>query len=304
MTLLYWFESIRTPVLDKIMLLITFLGEETLFMAAALFVFWCRDKRRGYYLLSVGFAGTLINQWLKIVCRVPRPWVRDPDFTIVESARAGAGGYSFPSGHTQSAAGWMGGLARSSRAWVARIFWIVLLLVVAVSRMYLGVHTPADVGVSLLVAAALVFLMYPLIDSTLWFPNRMYLVIIVLMALSFAFVGFVELYPFPADIDPANLTEAVRNAYKMAGAVTGILVVYAFDSRMLQFPTRAPWWGQAVKLAGGLVFVVAVKTLLKAPLLLLCGGHPAADAIRYLIIVLAAGCVWPLTFRFFERYAR
>ena len=304
MALLYWFESIRTPVLDRVMLLLTCLGEETLFMAAALFVFWCRDKRRGYYLLSVGFAGTLINQWLKIVCRVPRPWVRDPDFTIVESARAGAGGYSFPSGHTQSAAGWMGGLARGSRTGGARIFWLVLLLLVAVSRMYLGVHTPADVGVSLVVAAALVFLMYPLIDSTLWFPNRMYLVIGVLMALSFAFVGFVELYPFPADIDSANLAAAVGNAYKMAGAVTGILVVYAFDSKMLQFSTRAPWWGQAVKLAGGLVFVVAVKTLLKAPLLTLCGGHPAADAIRYLVIVLAAGCVWPMTFPFFERYAR
>ena len=106
MALLYWFESIRSPVLDRVMLLLTCLGEETLFMAAALFVFWCRDKRRGYYLLSVGFAGTLINQWLKIVCRVPRPWVRDPDFTIVESARAGAGGYSFPRARRAGWAAW------------------------------------------------------------------------------------------------------------------------------------------------------------------------------------------------------
>ena len=73
MTLLYWFESIRLPALDAFMSLVTRLGEETFFMAAALFVFWCRDKRRGYYLLSVGFVGTLVNQWLKIVCRVPRP---------------------------------------------------------------------------------------------------------------------------------------------------------------------------------------------------------------------------------------
>ena len=304
MTLLYWFESIRLPALDAFMSLVTRLGEETFFMAAALFVFWCRDKRRGYYLLSVGFVGTLVNQWLKIVCRVPRPWVRDPNFTIVESAKEAAGGYSFPSGHTQSAAGWMGGLARSSRTWGGRIFWIVLLLLVGVSRMYLGVHTPADVGVSLVVAAALVFVLYPLIDSTLWFPRRMYLIIGGMMVLSFAFVGFVELYPFPADVDAANLTSAVGNAYKMAGAVSGMLAVYAFDSRMLQFPTRAPWWGQAVKLTGGLVFVAAVKMLLKTPLAELCGGHAAADAVRYLIVVLAAGCVWPITFGFFERYAK
>ena len=173
MALLYWFESIRTPVLDKIMLLITCLGEETLFMAAALFVFWCRDKRKGYYLLSVGFAGTLINQWLKIVCRVPRPWVRDPDFTIVESARAGAGGYSFPSGHTQCAVGYLGGTARfTKRRWL-QVLCCVLLVLVPVSRMYLGVHTPADVGVAFVTAALLVLALYPLVESTLWFPNRM-----------------------------------------------------------------------------------------------------------------------------------
>ena len=71
MELLYWFESVRTPVLDTVMSLVTHLGEETLFMVAALFVFWCVDKRRGYYLLAVGFVGTLVNQWLKIVCPGP-----------------------------------------------------------------------------------------------------------------------------------------------------------------------------------------------------------------------------------------
>ena len=90
MELLYWFETIRTPALDAAMSLVTRLGEETFFMVAALFVFWCVDKRKGYYLLSVGFVGVLVNQWLKIICRVPRPWVRDPGFTIVESARAEA----------------------------------------------------------------------------------------------------------------------------------------------------------------------------------------------------------------------
>ena len=112
MELLYWFESIRMPVLDVIMQTVTRLGEETVFMLIAMLVFWCVDKRRGYYLLSVGFVGTLINQWLKIVFRVPRPWVLDPNFQIVDSAKEAATGYSFPSGHTQSAVGTLGGVAR------------------------------------------------------------------------------------------------------------------------------------------------------------------------------------------------
>ena len=90
----------------------------------------------------------------------------------------------------------------------------------------------------------------------------------------------------------------------MAGAVAGVLVVSVFDNRVLQFPNRAPWWGQAVKLAGGLALVVLVRSLLKDPLLALFGGHAAAHAVRYFLIVLTAGGVWPVTFRFFERYAR
>ena len=304
MELLYWFETIRTPALDAAMSLVTRLGEETFFMVAALFMFWCVDKRRGYYLLAVGFTGTLINQWLKIVCRVPRPWVRDPHFTIVESARHGAAGYSFPSGHTQSAVGVFGGVARFTRRWWLRCVCLVLLVLVSVSRMYLGVHTPADVGVSFAVTAALVLLLYPLIESTLWFPGRMYVILGVLLGASGAFVAFVELFPFPADVDAANLAGAVKNAWSMAGAVGGMLLACLFDNRLLQFPNRAPWWGQLVKLLGGLVLVVLVKSLLKAPLLALCGGHQAAHALRYFLMVLTAGALWPMTFRFFERYAR
>lgn len=304
MELLYWFESVRTPVLDVLMSLVTHLGEEACFMAAALLVLWCVDKRRGYYLLTVGFAGTLASQWLKIACRVPRPWVRDPGFTIVESARAEAGGYSFPSGHTQCAVGWLGGVARFSRSVWVRIVCVALLLAVPVSRMYLGVHTPADVGVSFAVTAALVLLLYPLIESTLWFPGRMYVILGVLLGASGAFVAFVELFPFPADVDAANLAGAVKNAWSMAGAVGGMLLACLFDNRLLQFPNRAPWWGQLVKLLGGLVLVVLVKSLLKAPLLALCGGHQAAHALRYFLMVLTAGALWPMTFRFFERYAR
>ena len=237
------------------------------------------------------------------MCSSDLPWVKDPHFTIVETARAEAAGYSFPSGHTQSAVGWLGGIARfTGRVWL-RVACIVLLAAVAVSRMYLGVHTPADVGVSFAIAAVLVFVLYPLVESTLWFPNRIYYIIGGMLAASLAFVAFMELFPFPADVDAANFAEALKNSYSMAGAVAGVLVVSVFDNQLLQFPNRAPWWGQLVKLAGGLALVVLVKMLLKDPLLSLCGGHMAAHAIRYFLMVLTAGAVWPMTFRFFEQYA-
>ncbi len=304
MALLYWFESIRTPVMDTVMSLVTHLGEETFFMVAALFVFWCVDKRKGYYLLAVGFVGTLFNQWLKIVCRIPRPWVRDPNFTIVEAAREQAAGYSFPSGHVQCSVGYLGGIARFTRRTWLQVVCAILAVLVLISRMYLGVHTPADVFVSLAAGAVLVLVWYPLMESTVWAPRRMYVILGGMLGLSLAFVAFMELCPFPADIDSENLASAVKNAYTLAGATAGMLVVYAFDVNLLQFPEKAPWWGQLVKMAGGLALVLLVRVALKAPLTALCGGHQIASAIRYFLMVLVAGGVWPMTFRFFERYDR
>ena len=83
MQLLYWFEGIRMPGLNEFMLAITTLGEETAFLALALIFFWCVDKRKGYYLMAVGFIGTMVNQFLKLWFRIPRPWVLDPEFNIL-----------------------------------------------------------------------------------------------------------------------------------------------------------------------------------------------------------------------------
>ena len=103
MPFLYFLENLRAPWLDAVFSVITLCGEETVFMAVGMIFFWCINKYTGYYLLCTGFLGTILNQFLKILCRVPRPWVKDPGFTIVESAKEAAGGYSFPSGHTQTA---------------------------------------------------------------------------------------------------------------------------------------------------------------------------------------------------------
>ena len=75
MEVLYFLEGIRNPFLDRLMMLITNLGSETAFLAIALILFWCVNKRQGYYIMSVGFVGTILSQAMKILCRIPRPWV-------------------------------------------------------------------------------------------------------------------------------------------------------------------------------------------------------------------------------------
>ena len=78
------------PVLNELMLAVTTLGEETAFLVIGLIIFWCVDKRKGYYVMAVGFAGTMLNQIMKLSFRIPRPWVLDPQFSILEQAREAA----------------------------------------------------------------------------------------------------------------------------------------------------------------------------------------------------------------------
>ena len=81
MDFLRWLESIRIPGLNEFMLAVTYLGDEIAFLVVALILFWCVDKRRGYYVLAVGFLGTITSQFMKIWCRVPRPWTTS-DFAV------------------------------------------------------------------------------------------------------------------------------------------------------------------------------------------------------------------------------
>jgi len=119
MQLLYALAKLRTPFLDTVLGALTNCGGEIVFMAVAIIVFWCVSKSCGYYMLTVGFVGTIVNQFLKLVFRIPRPWVKDPNFQIVESARAEATGYSFPSGHTQNVFASFGCLGRwTKRTWL------------------------------------------------------------------------------------------------------------------------------------------------------------------------------------------
>lgn len=304
MDILYALEKIRTPFWNGVMSAVTQLGGEVIFIVAAVVVFWCVSKWEGYYLMTIAFCGTVLNQFLKLICRVPRPWVRDPNFTIVESARAEATGYSFPSGHTQNAIGLFGGMARwGGRRWV-RLGLTALALVVAFSRMYLGVHTPADVGVSLVLAAALVLGLYPLMRRAQEKPRYMGYVLAAMLVVSGAFVVFVEAYGFSADTDAENLASGIGNAWKMLGAVAGMTLAWLLDRRYIHFETQAVWWVQVIKVAVGMALLLAIKSGLKAPLLALLGHEGLAGGVRYFLLVLVAGAVWPLVFRPMSKWGK
>lgn len=306
MALLYWLESIRTPFLDTLMQIFTYLGDEILFIVIALAVFWCVDKREGYYLLFVGFFGTILNQFLKLLCRIPRPWVRDPEFTAVEAAKPAATGYSFPSGHTQNVTGTLGGIARWHKNTALRIVCVALLLLTAFSRMYLGVHTPLDVGVSLGIAAVLVFVFYPIVRRASDSKYGLYPLLGVMLAVSLAFVLYANLTQFPVEGEEAleNIREGRKNSFSLFGALLGFLAAYPIERRYIRFEEKAVWWVQILKTVLGLVGLLVVKEGLK--LLFSAVGFTwlGTNALRYFAVVFFAAAVWPLAFPALRRLSK
>ena len=300
MSFLYLLEKIRNPILDAFFSVITHIGEETVFLAVALIFFWCVNKREGYYILITGLIGTVINQAAKLLFKIPRPWVKDPSFTIVESARAEASGYSFPSGHTQNAAGTFGAIGRCSKRRPVRIVSICVIVLVAFSRMYLGVHTPLDVCVSLVIGGILVFGLYPMFSKDERFAKFMPYLVAVSVLITVGLVLCVFLMS-DVGVDPHNLASGRKNACTLLGCTLALVPVYILDRRYIKFETKAAWYAQIIKLVVGLFGVLVIKAGLSSPLVLLFGNEYIARGVRYFLTVMFAGTLWPMTFGFFSR---
>ena len=298
MNFLRFLESIRVPFLDGFFSLITEIGGETTLLVLGFLFFWCIDKKQGYFTLLCGLFGTVINQALKLACKIPRPWVIDKNFTIVESAREAATGYSFPSGHTQNVTGTFGSLAVGQRKhkWVVAVS-LTIIVLVAFSRMYLGVHTPADVLTSLAIAFGLIFLLRPIFASEERFRRYMPYVVAVGCVLSLGLLLYAFLHPAEG-VDASNLASAKKNACTLFGAVIGLVAVFFLEKVTGDFDTRAVWYVQGIKVIGGFAGVLLIKALLKAPLNFLCFGNEyVGRALRYFLMVVFAGGLWPMTFK-------
>ena len=161
MSFLHFLAAHRTPFLDAFFLAVSELGRGYIILSLGAAILWLASPRIGYRAFFGTLAADILCDAIKALARVPRPWILDPTLAPVHSASATITSYSFPSGHATAFTAFVLILAAAlpaphrRRALVAAI---VLSLLMAFSRLYLGVHTPADVSVGLLIAAAAAWL--------------------------------------------------------------------------------------------------------------------------------------------------
>ena len=309
MQFLFFLESIRNPILDAIMSAITTLGDEMVFLAIAFTLFWCIDKNFGYYIVSVGLVSTVATQFLKLLCRVPRPWVLDPKLTTVGNSIEGAGGFSFPSGHTQNITTTFGGIALYVRRKWLTVVCAAIIFLVAFSRMYLGVHTPYDVAAGFLIAIVFALVQYAVMKKATKKPAYMYILLGVIAFIAVLYLIYTECLPadYASEIEGAahNLASGKKNAYKLLAAILAIIVCYFLDTKYINFETKASLPAQVLKVAVGLLLVLGTKELTKIVLVTIAGADNYFIVFaRYFLTVIVGCAIYPLTFPLFAKIGK
>lgn len=288
MSFLYFLQQFRTSAADTLFQAVTLLGQEGFVVAVICWLFWCRDKKLAYTTGFAYFLSGVLVQGLKITFRVPRPWIRDPDFPPVSSAVAGATGYSFPSGHTQSVTALFGTFALYAKKTSRKILCFMVIAAVMLSRMYLGVHTPADVGTAVLLTFLCVWLNYFYIYKKNLMEHSGGGFSIIIFSVSLALAAYALILEHSGIIELSY----ARDCLKAAGAGAAFALGFYVETQFIRFSMPETFSAGFIRflvgLAGTLVFLKGLKPLL--------GVSLSAGFIRYFFTVLWVVMVYPLIF--------
>ena len=257
----------------------SFIGEMNTVLIIMALVYWCVNKDFGKYLLMGWSGNRVVNGLLKVTACVYRPWIRDARIVPDGEALASATGYSFPSGHSMNAASLYGGGAiRRELSRALRVVMGVIVALIALSRNFLGVHTPQDILVGVGAGLLVMWLTAKLIAWVEAHPGKDVLVLVVGGALAVAVARFASVKSYPTDYDAAGklLVDGAKMAndtYKGVGWCIGFLVGWVLERRYIGFSTDVPMMTRMSRLAAGLLGYYAVSLILNP---LLKGWIPGA----------------------------
>jgi len=291
MDILWSLEGIRTPFWNSFFELITRFGEETILIVVFCIVFWSINKRMGYVMGVSFFLSSLFVQGMKIIFRIPRPWVVDPNFAPVQTAVSEATGYAFPSGHTQNAAALLGSLGALIKQNIVKVILFLLAILVAFSRLYLGVHYLSDVVVSLLVTFTIIFFTCKVLPTETKNKKRELILPIIVLAIA-AIVIIIIAYLYHNEITEAR---QLRDSSRAAGAAIGFAIGMYIERIYIQFSTKTKsFLHQIIKIIIGIAGVLAFQEGFR-----ILGDGLIGDSARYFFIVIWIAIIYPLIIKKF-----
>jgi len=304
-----WMQSFSNQFWDFFFQFWTMFGEELVIIGVLGFTYWCYDKKIGEALGITVFVSLVLNSFIKVLVQRPRPFQVDQTITNIRPQTSG--GFAFPSGHTQGAATVFGGLAFWIRKRWLTIVVCIIIVMVAISRMYLGVHYLTDVLAGGALGLLIAFGLYRFFVRT-EDRSRFYMIILVVAGLIFigSYIYFLMTSTATESASDSsvfygNLTDSA----KMMGAIFGFVFGIGFEKRYVNFTTHRVLWKNLIRFAGGVIVVMAVRILLKAVFGLIVAPESLSDGeffsasiavifdfVRYFAMVLLGIGIYPLLF--------
>ena len=266
--ILQQFREGAGKVLSEFLAKMTFLGELNTVLVIMAVIYWCVSKDFGTYLLMGWSGNRLVNGVLKVTACAYRPWIRDARIVPYGNSMTTATGYSFPSGHSMNAASAYGGMVvRRDVPWALRVILGAVVVLVAFSRCYLGVHTPQDVLVGMAAGMLVMWLTVRLMRWVAEHPQKDLWVAAIGILLAVAVAAYAALKSYPEDYDAAGKllvdgTKMANDTFKGVGWCMAFLVGWILERRFVNFTTDVPRLKKLTRLAGGLLGYYAVSLIL------------------------------------------
>lgn len=261
MEIIKFFQSFSTEFLDNIFQFITILGEGVIYVLVIAVLYWCVNKRMGLRLAFIQIFSIATNGFIKNIFKAPRPIGQEGIFSLRTET---ATGYSFPSGHTQATTAFWSALMKLYRKLWLYIIGSILILAIAISRLYLGVHWPKDVIGGIIFGILSVFLADIIIRQAYKKGTHKYLLILVLPAL----LGLIFFHD--------------EDYVKSVAMSTGFYIGYILEIKYIDFDTKATLTQQLIKLLLGLLGTLILKLSFK----LLLPDNTIVDFVDYTTLAL------------------
>jgi membrane-associated phospholipid phosphatase len=255
--ILFFFQNISSEFLDMLFELITFFGEQEVFIAIIGYVFWNISRKKGVSLGIVLLSSAALNEGIKLIIRAPRP------FQVLEGIEGKrlttAEGYAFPSGHTQNSTTFY-----TSMAYIVRKKWytltaITLSLLIGTSRIYLGVHWPIDAAVGFVLGIFIATLLYPLILRWMSSDKTLKLITLGLGAVTLAASLTLAILETSSRI-PA---EIYTNLMKSTALFSGLLFASYFSEIHIKFSNEGTFGIKIVRYIIGLATSFVILSVSK-----------------------------------------
>lgn len=253
------------PQLEGFFQFISTLGLEEFYLALFPLVYWCINKPVGKLFAYLFLLATALNTFLKQAFRGPRPYWLDPSLELWDETS-----YGVPSGHVQLAtvtylfvAGWV-------RRWWAWLLAGIMIVLMAVSRVYLGSHFIHDAVVGFLGSAFLLlgFLLWQQYAAKgfnrriLGFKLMVALAVPVVYAILFGLLRLVIGEPdlsvaWASHIPEAEL-EAINGLGTAVGVLLGVGLGFPLESSRVRFRSDGAIWQRALRYLLGMAITVAI----------------------------------------------